>query len=254
LYDDAASTVHSPIIGYAFDGFPIYGAYGYTDSNGTGGIKRMTSSYQVRSITNRQTLPNGTVLDTADFGPAISDSIPLGSFVEDYVFISGSGDLDFHNGRFCVTPDYPQGIYAYFVTIDSVRNPVFPYVLGLSYYGTVQTANIGPGSGHITITDSTTIYHADTTTAIAGTGSSINLEVMPNPTSNYVYLYFGTSIANNITGQLYNSEGQLLKTIQYYQPSIVYSIDLGPYAAGAYILKLQSGNESVVKKIVKAGR
>src|SRR5205814_2757500 len=34
LYDAADSTHHSPIIGFAFDGFPIYGAYGFTNTNG----------------------------------------------------------------------------------------------------------------------------------------------------------------------------------------------------------------------------
>ena len=29
LYDDSDDQNHSPIIGYAFDNFPIYGAYGY---------------------------------------------------------------------------------------------------------------------------------------------------------------------------------------------------------------------------------
>ncbi len=62
LYNSADSTHHSPIIGYAFDGFPVYGAYGYANANGTGGIKRMRSSYQIRSnMVNRDTLPNGTV-------------------------------------------------------------------------------------------------------------------------------------------------------------------------------------------------
>src|SRR3954470_18718590 len=43
LYDDSATvTNHSPIIGYAFDGFPIYGAYAYSDTAGLGTIKRMT--------------------------------------------------------------------------------------------------------------------------------------------------------------------------------------------------------------------
>ena len=42
-----------------------------------------------------------------------------GFFVEDFVF-TDNGDLDKHNGRFCVTPDYPNGVYAYFATIDNV--------------------------------------------------------------------------------------------------------------------------------------
>ena len=35
-------------------------------------------------------------------------------FSDDYVF-KNSGDLDSHNGRYCRTPDYPKGTYAYFV-------------------------------------------------------------------------------------------------------------------------------------------
>jgi hypothetical protein len=29
------STVHSPLIGFAYDGFPVYGAYAYKNTNGT---------------------------------------------------------------------------------------------------------------------------------------------------------------------------------------------------------------------------
>src|SRR6185312_11438411 len=111
LYNDADSTHHSPIIGYAFDGYPIYGAYGYANTNGTGGIKRMRPSYQLRKMVNRDTLPTGAV--ATQFGPAVSATYPLGDFMEDYKYIAGSGDLDTNNGRFCITPEYPNGTYAY---------------------------------------------------------------------------------------------------------------------------------------------
>ncbi|MFM7769152.1 MAG: YHYH protein, partial [Bacteroidota bacterium] len=42
---------HSPLIGFAYDGFPIYGAYGFANSDGTGGITRIKSGYQLRNIT-----------------------------------------------------------------------------------------------------------------------------------------------------------------------------------------------------------
>ena len=56
----------------------------------------------------------------------------------------GNGDLDEHNGRFAKTPDYPNGTYAYYATIDSgksassgpfknYKEPKFPYILGDSY-------------------------------------------------------------------------------------------------------------------------
>ena len=248
LYNDADSTHHSPIIGYAFDGFPIYGAYGFANANGTGGIKRMRSSYQLRKMVNRDTLANGTVLNSADYGPAVSVSYPLGDFMEDYQYIANSGDLDANNGRFCITPDYPSGIYAYFVTIDSTLTPVYPYVLGADYFGTVQTADIGQGSGHVTITDSTTVY---TTTGIAPINNTIKFMFTPNPVSTYGYIYFEPSSPNNIVGTIYNLKGELIRTIKNLQPSISYAINMTDYAPGVYFLHLTSGNQEVIQKIIK---
>ena len=44
-------------------------------------------------------------------------------------------DLDEYNGRWCVTPEFPSGTYAYFVAIDSNGTPVFPYDIGRAFYG-----------------------------------------------------------------------------------------------------------------------
>ena len=51
--------------------------------------------------------------------------------------------LDKNNGRFCVTPEYPNGTYAYFATINSLtdssgvfakyKRPTFPYLIGQNY-------------------------------------------------------------------------------------------------------------------------
>ena len=153
LYDDSDDQNHSPIIGYAFDNFPIYGAYGYTNVNGTGPIKRMESSYQLKNILSRT---NGPTLN----------QYPLGAYIEDHEYVSGSGDLDEYNGRFCITPEYPNGIYAYFVTIDANLDPVYPYTPGPYYYGIAQgSGNIGPQSGH----------HAIPSNCVPFTGSTSNL-------------------------------------------------------------------------------
>jgi len=248
LYNDADSLHHSPIIGYAFDGFPIYGAYAYTNTNGTGGIKRMTSSYQLRTtMVNRDTLPDSTsALPSADYGPSVSVSYPLGDYMQDYVYMAGSGDLDEHNGRFCITPDYPGGIYAYFVTIDSHLNPVYPYVLGLTYYGTIPTGNTGPGSGHNTIPGGTKVY-----TQVQEINKTIKFEIEPNPATNYVYVYFDAASDNNMLGELYNAAGQKLKTFNNMQPTMSYGIDMSNYPVGVYFLKVQTANASTVQKIVK---
>ena len=82
---------------------------------------------------------------------------PAGFFVNDYEYSRGLGDLDEHNGRFGVTPEYPNGTYAYFTTInpntiESVppfkyfRKPVFPYIVGQTDYGKPNGFNFNANS------------------------------------------------------------------------------------------------------------
>jgi hypothetical protein len=130
----------SPLLGFAFDGYPVYGPYGYANANGTGGVTRMTSGYQLRSISQRHALSGGSTLPSGQWGPDVSATYPLGYFIEDYEY-TGAGLLDSYNGRFTVTPDFPNGTYAYFTTIDSIGNNAYPYVIGPSYYGVVDTAD-----------------------------------------------------------------------------------------------------------------
>lgn len=238
LYNQSDSLNHSPIIGYAFDGFPIYGAYAYTNTNGTGAIKRMKSSYVLSTATTRAN------------GPAVDASYPAGCFIEDYSYVAGSGDLDERNGRFCVTPEYPNGTYAYFVTIDAQLNPVFPYTFYGTYYGVVQSGNTGPGGGHVTITESTTVYSPATSVSELA-NAPIKFTVMPNPTQDYIYIYMDASSKNNLTGKLYSPNGQLLQTIEYIQPSIAYSLDMTGYPEGVYLFTLESGDSKVTQKIIK---
>ena len=59
----------------------------------------------------------------------------LGDLVQDYIYDSSVGSLDGYNGKFSVTPEYPNGTYAYFMTEDGSGNPVYPYVIGPKMYG-----------------------------------------------------------------------------------------------------------------------
>ncbi len=135
------STRHSPLLGFAYDGFPVYGAYGYANADGTGGLKRIRSSYQVRNITVRTHYANGT--DVTD-GPAVNTTYPLGYFREDYEYIAHAEPyyLDAHNGRSCVTPEYPGGTYAYFCSVDANWNSAYPYIVGPTFYGVVTGAKV----------------------------------------------------------------------------------------------------------------
>ena len=116
---------HSKIMGICADGYPVYGPYGYaTATNANSGVRRMVSGYTV----NNTRTPNGTT-------PTVNATYPLGMFVEDWTFTGGS-DLDTHNGRYCVTPEYPNGTYAYFLAFNASMKPTYPYVIGNTYYGT----------------------------------------------------------------------------------------------------------------------
>ena len=133
---------HSPIIGWAFDGNPIYGPYAYSDpTDQSSEIQRMGSSYSLKSELVYNDITNPYPVRTA--GPLLNDE-PAGKFVEDYEYVFGSGDLDQYNGRFCKTPEYPNGRYCYFITIDASEdgNPIFPYILGPQYNSVVDIWNL----------------------------------------------------------------------------------------------------------------
>lgn len=114
---------HSPILGWAFDGNPIYGQFGYTNSTSINqGTKRLKSSYS--------RIPD-SVQENNINRPNLSN-YPNGYFIEDYYYDDTVGDLDELNGRYCITPEYPEGTYAYFSCLDANGNPAFPYcVYGL---------------------------------------------------------------------------------------------------------------------------
>ena len=130
------STQHSPIIGWSFDGYPIYGMYTWDDS---GAVKGMESSYEIER--------------TSEGGDQGYNGI------DDWNYVSGSGDLDQCNGRYGPTPEYPDGTYYYVSTplsgssstvVDTNGDTVpmigFPYFL-LCYHGIADDSNAGGGQG-----------------------------------------------------------------------------------------------------------
>jgi len=155
-----APTKHSPIIGWMQDGYPLYGPYGYANpTNATSGVRRMVSGFALRDGRNgtddlaqsgRTTLPawdarehrRSTALPSTQTGPSVGGRYPLGHYIEDYAYLGDCGkmlgkdfDLDECNGRWCVTPEFPNGTYAYFTTIDAAGKPVYPYNMGRRYHG-----------------------------------------------------------------------------------------------------------------------
>jgi hypothetical protein len=137
---------HSKIVGWSLDGYPIYGPYGYEQPLDNASIVRtMTSGYAV--YTDPEDVPARKI-----DGGLNTTAYPLGIFVQDYYY-SGTGDLDVHNGRYCVTPEYPTGTYAYFCSVDPITlEPSYPYVIGTVFrsvpVGSGQTdSNLTIGEG-----------------------------------------------------------------------------------------------------------
>ena len=158
-----APTKHSPILGWVRDGLPIYGPYGYSNAtNSASGIRRMIGGFQLRNgqngtdnLTNtaRATIPAWAQrlynVSAAQAGPVVSSTYPLGRYMEDYAYLadltnSATGtnyqqgvdfDLNEYNVRWCVTPEFPTGTYAYFVCIESNGTPKYPNNIGRAYYG-----------------------------------------------------------------------------------------------------------------------
>lgn len=92
------------LAGWAADGFPIYTGYGHSEAkNAQSPLRKMKPSYRLKAGM-RPSSPNGP------------NGKYDGNFTEDYEYVPGLGDLDECNGRFGVTPEFPQGIYHYYIT------------------------------------------------------------------------------------------------------------------------------------------
>ena len=118
---------HSKMLGLAFDGFPVYGPHCYSNPwLNSSDLTLASTSYRVKS----EEAVGRPTYGTSQQNP------PAGSLIQDWEYQEGLGILDYHNGRFCVTPEFPDGTYAYFLSTsyDSENNLVaeFPYLLGIT--------------------------------------------------------------------------------------------------------------------------
>lgn len=112
LADTENGSRHSLIYGFAADGFPIYYKYGYTDADDAStAIKELSSSYQLKSGSRPG---DGATAPDGDYD---------GTYIQDFEYVEGLGDLDECNGRTGVTPEYPDGTYYYVITAEFPVTP-----------------------------------------------------------------------------------------------------------------------------------
>jgi hypothetical protein len=237
---------HSPLIGFAADGFPIYGAYGYANANGTGGIVRIKSGYQLRNVTDRTVWADGT--NVAD-GPLVSSTYPLGYFREDYEFMAHPSDpsyLDSHNGRICNTPEYPislypNGIYCYFATVDGNHNSAYPYVVGPYFYGNKTAAKV------TSITEAVTTY---TSVSNVNEITTTTFNIFPNPTADVLIVQSSGLQEENIVAELVDAAGKTIQTQTIYQGSTICYFNVSTLYSGTYFIKINNGQTSTTHSVI----
>lgn len=252
LYTANASQ-HSPLVGYMFDGYPVYGSYAYSNTNGTGEIRRMKTGYRKRNITARTTLPDGTVLNASQYGPAINTQYPLGCFYEDWELYVAGGDLDAHNGRFAVTPEYPAGTYAYYLTIDEAGNPEYPYLIGPNYYGVVTAGNAGPGGGHVTISEPVNQYIP---TGISANETPVNFTLYqnyPNPFNPETNIKFDLAKTDFVSLKVFDAQGREVANLvneKLSTGSYTVKFNGANLSSGVYYYSLRTADNTVTNKML----
>ncbi len=232
---------HSPLIGYAYDGYPIYGAYGYLNTDGSGGIVRMKSSYQLRDIAVRTHYADGT--DVTD-GPAVSSTYPLGRYREDYEYVMHSNEpdyLDEHNGRYCITPEYPNGIYAYFCTVDENWNSAYPYAVGPTFYGVKNAMKV------TSVTEAVTTYNP--TVEMLEQNDSERWKAYFDKSLDVVVLQYKGLLRENGMLNCWDSKGGLLQTRSLAAGSTIVFIEASSWLSGQYFIELRSGENRTVLKV-----
>jgi len=241
-------TQHSPLIGFAYDGFPIYGAYGYKNADGTGGITRIKSGYQLRDITTRENGPDVDLELEVVFGMGNirTELFFLGYFREDYEHIAHPGEedyLDIHNGRFCITPDYPDGTYAYFATVDENWNSTYPYVVGPTFYGDAERRNVD------NVNEATTVFTGSSSTSNLSQ-DSFSISVVPNPATDLIAVQINDLVSKDLEVSLLDNLGKTISTKQIAAGQTIAYFDVRTIYAGVYLIKVSNKKYHKVEQVI----
>jgi hypothetical protein len=147
------------MIGYAADGYPIYGPFGYKKADDRkSALVELKSSFRVKESTTTENKDasgsaragtSNNSITTASSALCPESETKVAKPLLRYEYIDKLGDLDDYNGRFGVTPEYPQGTYHYVISNS------FPYI-PISFRGVPDKTFLPPG---IELPTSAAPYH-----------------------------------------------------------------------------------------------
>ena len=220
---------HSPLLGYAADGFPIYYKYLYSDPNdATAGVSTFNSSFQLKSG-NRPgdgtTAPNG---------------IYDGNYVEDYEYDNAISELDECGGRFGITPEYPEGTY-YYVLTDNW--PYIPRCMKGLYID--NSFKIGPNCPNSTADSDCSTVALSVEDFIA---SEVVINVYPNPTRSYFNIKLSNDLdQTKVKGvRIFSSNAKMIYSSNTYEDTI----QVDNYSKGIYFIQIDFDNNQITKKLI----
>ena len=178
-----------------------------------------------------------------DDGPPIDATYFLGYFREDYGFNASAQEdvLDEHNGRFCITPEYPEGTYAYFCTVDEDWNSAYPYAVGPYFYGNFERRNVS------SVDAGTTVYIPITNNVSVLNNAKIT--VFPNPASDLIAIQLGGLNRNNVQITLSDMNGKKISSTSIPSGSTIAYYDVQTVYEGNYLLHFDDGITQLTRKI-----
>lgn len=222
-------TNHSPILGYAADGFPIYYKYLYSDPNNTNSsILDYGSSYQLKEGSrpgNGINAPNG-VYD--------------GNYVEDYEYINSISELDECGGRFGKTPEYPEGTY-YYVLTDN-----WPYIPRcLKGVNVDNSFKIGPNCPDSTAETDCSNQPLSFEQFILNNDI---LKLYPNPANHYFKFDFGSNFDKTRIKKIkiFSQNGQLIRSFDEF----IEKMEITELNSGIYFIQIFIDKNQITKKII----
>lgn len=241
---------HSPIVGYAADGFPVYYKYVYQDPEMAGAISALNSGYSLKSG------------QRPGDGVSAPDGAYDGNYYEDYEY--SLSDLDECNGRYGVTPEFPYGTY-YYVLTDN-----YPYI-PRCFKGTYvdHSFRIGPGPSCPNSTATTscaqpvygcmdpfaTNYNANANvdngncqyvvTSIEEESEKL-FEIYPNPTDGPIQI--STTEIGLFNLAVFDASGKEVLRENAQQSNVF--LDLKGLSSGAYIITISSKDKLTSETVV----
>ena len=142
-----------------------------------------------------------------------------------------------------MTPQYPNGIYAYFATVDEQWNSFYPYAVGPTFYGLAQDRVV------TSVNENTIIY--DNTLGFAENDlNRTHIEIIPNPASDLIVIQLGDLITCDVVLDLFDSSGKQVRSSVIKKGSTISYFDVQTLYDGAYFIRLKTRTQQVTKKVM----